>query len=254
MNDVAVLNLMTLCDIVLTETLEINFDAITYPVMPITLNSGMIQIIDDAETLHSISNNKNTIFKYIIKNNESKTINEVMNRYMYSLVLYTLHSYFLGLGDRHLQNIMISKDGAIFHIDFGFILGTDAYPLTASDIKLNHEILDVIGGNDSDSDSDRYKNYLDLCSKGIIILRKYFNMFFILLCNNTKFKEKHIETFVLSRCQPRQPDKVVISELMAIIEKSNDSYSSLIRDFLHKHTQEKTFQNYFGEVFKVAFG
>jgi len=250
MNDVTVLNLMTLCDIILRENLNTNFSFIVYPVMPLTANSGIIEIIDNAETVHAITNNKKTILQHIVGRNENRIIADVLNRYMYSLVSYTLHSYFLGLGDRHLQNIMITDDGAIFHIDFGFILGEDAYPLTASDIKLNSGMLDVIGG----SDGTRYKLYLDLCAQGVIILRKYFNMFFILLSQDPKFKQKYIEKFVMSRFQPRQIDGVVVSELMAIIKQSHNAYSDYIRDFLHYHTQEKTVQNGVTRAIKTAFG
>lgn len=250
MNDVTVLNLMTLCDIILVENLHTNFGVVVYPTMPLSSNSGMIEIIDNADTIHSISNKKKTILQHIVERNEHRVIADVLNRYMYSLVSYTLHSYFIGLGDRHLQNIMITDDGAIFHIDFGFILGTDAYPLTASDIKLNSGMLDVIGG----SDGTRYKTYLELCAKGVVLLRKYFNMFFILLSQDVKFREKHIEKFVMSRFQPRQIDTVVITELMAVIKQSHNAYSDYIRDFLHYHTQEKTVQNGITNVIKNAYG
>ena len=209
----------------------------------------MIQIIDNAETVYSIGNKKKTIFQYICEKNEDKIIGDIMNKYLYSLVSYTLHSYFIGLGDRHLQNIMISHDGTIFHIDFGFILGTDAVPLGSTEIKLNYDMLEVIGGNDS----VRYKQYLDICSHGVIVLRKYFNLFFILLAQNVKFKERHIQRFIMSRFQPRQSDTAVIAELMTVIEKSNNSYSALVRDFLHYHTQEKTVQHGIGKVFKTAY-
>jgi hypothetical protein len=250
MNDVTVLNLMTLCDIILNENLNTNFGVVVYPTMPLTANSGMIQIVDQAETIYAIASKKKTILQHIIERNEDKVISHVLDKYMYSLVSYTLHSYFIGLGDRHLQNIMITDDGAIFHIDFGFILGTDAYPLTASDIKLNSDMLDVIGG----TDSARYITYLDMCCKGVILLRKYFNMFFILLSQDSKFKEREIEKFVKSRFQPRQADYIVIEELMTVIKHSNNAYSDLIRDFLHYHTQEKTVQNGIGWAIGVAFG
>ena len=250
MNDVSVLNLMTLCDIILSENLNTNFGVVVYPAMPLTANSGMIEIIDEAETVHAITTKRKTILQHIVERNEDKVIADILNRYMYSLVSYTLHSYFIGLGDRHLENIMITDDGAIFHIDFGFILGTDAYPLTATDIKLNSGMLDVIGG----FDSARYQTYLDLCAKGVILLRKYFNMFFILLSQDTKFKQRHIQKFVLSRFQPRQSDSVVIEELMAVIKQSNNAYSDSIRDFLHYHTQEKTVQNGMTRAIKAAFG
>lgn len=250
MNDVTVLNLMTLCDIILSENLNTNFGVVVYPTMPLTANSGMIEIVNGAETIYSIINKEKTIIQHIIERNEDKIISNVLDRYMYSLVSYTLHSYFIGLGDRHLQNIMITDDGAIFHIDFGFILGTDTYPISASDIKLNAGMIDVIGG----SDGRRYKMYLELCSKGVILLRKYFNMFFILLTQCNQFKDRKIENFILSRFQPRQVDSVVIEELLSIIKYSNGAYSDYIKDFLHYHSQEKTVQHGISKAIKTAIG
>lgn len=250
MNDVTVLNLMTLCDIILSENLNQSFGVVVYPVMPLTANSGMIEIVPEAETVHAILNKKQTILQHIVDRNENRVIADILNRYMFSLVSYTLHSYLIGLGDRHLQNIMITDDGAIFHIDFGFILGADAYPLTASDIKLNSGMLDVIGG----PDSLRCKTYLELCAKGVILLRKYFNMFFVLLMQDTNYSEKHIQKFIMSRFQPRQKDDVIIEELMTVIRRSHDAYSSYIRDFLHYHTQEQTVKHGMGKILKTAYG
>ena len=250
MNDVTVLNLMTLSDIILRESLNTNFSVIVYPIIPLTANSGMIEIVENAETIYTILNKSPTILQYIMDKNNNQIVGDVLDRYMYSLVSYTLHSYFIGLGDRHLQNIMITDEGAIFHIDFGFILGTDAYPITATDIKLNPGMLDVIGG----SDGHRYKEYLKLSAQGVILLRKYFNMFFILFSSDTQFKERHITRFVTSRFQPKQTDGAVIDELISVIKQSNGAYSSYIRDFIHDCSQKNTLQDGLYRIINAAFG
>lgn len=250
-NDMTVLNLMSMSDIILRESVSPNFKAIIYPVLPIGQNSGMIEIVNNATTIHDIATDKKTILQHILKTNEDKLIGEVINKYMFSLVSYTLHSYFIGLGDRHMQNIMITNDGSIFHIDFGFILGKDAHPIVCGDIKLNKEMLDVIGGQGS----FKYETYLELCSQGTIILRKFFNIFFILLLQiqSDHMNESIIEKFIMSRFQPRQTDHTVISEIMAVIQHSNDTYGDIIRDFLHFHSQEKTMQNKLSEFIYTTY-
>lgn len=248
MNDVAVLSLMTLSEIILREQVDPNISAVTYHVMPITYASGMIEIVEQAETVHSIVERKKTILKHIVSKNEEGSVREALDRYLYSLVSYTLHSYFIGLGDRHLENIMVTDDGSIFHIDFGFILGTDAYPMTSIDIKLNSNMIDVI----ADDESDRHSRYLELCSQGVVVLRKFFNMFYIILSQSKTLSEKHVEKFIMSRFQPRQSDEMIVTELLAVIEKSHDAYSQYIRDFLHTHSKQGTVQNGIAAIIGTA--
>ncbi len=46
----------------------------------------------------------------------------------------------MGIGDRHLENLMLEKSGRMMHIDFGFILGKDPKPFPPP-IKLCKEMV-----------------------------------------------------------------------------------------------------------------
>ncbi|GAX11223.1 hypothetical protein FisN_UnNu033 [Fistulifera solaris] len=49
----------------------------------------------------------------------------VMDRYIKSCAGYSILTYILGVGDRHLDNLLIHSSGAFFHCDYSFLMGSD---------------------------------------------------------------------------------------------------------------------------------
>lgn len=76
-------------------------------------------------------------------------------------------TYLLGVGDRHLDNLMITRHGHFFHIDFGFMFGRDPKPLPPA-FRLTREMVEGMGG----MDSSEYRQFCSLACQAFNALRK----------------------------------------------------------------------------------
>lgn len=70
---------------------------------------------------------------------------DVINNYVKSCAGYSIICYILGVGDRHLHNLLLCENGRMFHVDFGFILGRDPKPMPPS-MKLTSDMINAMGG------------------------------------------------------------------------------------------------------------
>jgi len=82
---------------------------------------------------------------------------------------YCVITYLLGVGDRHLDNIMVRTDGCLFHIDFGFILGKDPKPYPPP-FRLTKEMAEAMGYPDDPNYTQKFKTK---CCQAYTTLRKH---------------------------------------------------------------------------------
>lgn len=94
-----------------------------------------------------------------------------MDTYIRSCAGYCVITYLLGIGDRHLDNLLLTRNGNLFHIDFGYILGRDPKPLPPP-MKLSREMVEGMGG----AHSEFHLEFRKLCYTAFHQLRRHSNL------------------------------------------------------------------------------
>jgi len=146
---------------------------------------GMIEVVTESETTSGIqlkygggavgALRMDPIALFLKDNNESKVQYEkAVQNFVHSCAGYCVATFVLGIGDRHNGNIMVTKDGHLFHIDFGHFLGNFKKKFGVNRERaafvFTPEMAYVMGGRNYKR-ADEFKKFLDLCSQAYLALR-----------------------------------------------------------------------------------
>lgn len=91
---------------------------------------------------------------------------DVMDTYVKSCAGYSVITYILGVGDRHLDNLLLHQSGSFFHCDYSFLLGSD--PKKYLPMRITEDMVNGMGG----VESDNYAKFLSLSSAAFLALRR----------------------------------------------------------------------------------
>eukprot|EP00727_Mastigamoeba_balamuthi_P005824 m51a1_g1861 putative phosphatidylinositol 3-kinase (838) ;mRNA; r:628565-632039 len=145
-----------------------------YRVLATSSTSGMVQRINSQSIDHVIKDGDIQKFfrQYHADPSGPYGISpDVIDTFVKSCAGYCVITHILGIGDRHLDNLMLTPDGNMFHIDFGFILGNENKPFPPP-MKLCKEMVTAMGG----PQSPHYNQFRQYCCETYNILRKHANM------------------------------------------------------------------------------
>ncbi|KAL0491847.1 phosphatidylinositol 3-kinase, partial [Acrasis kona] len=156
---------------------NINLYLTLYKCVATGRDTGLVEMVDKSHTLASILETS-SIYDFLCKYNEQgPTLEKAFERYIKSCAGYCVITYLLGIGDRHLDNLLLKQDGSMFHIDFGFVLGEDPKPLfTTPYMRLNKEMMQVMY-----MDKRYHDMFYRTCCEVFWILRQYSNIICTLL-------------------------------------------------------------------------
>ena len=210
----------------------------TYTVFPITCGFGCITMIPDVETLYAI-NETTTVLNYILSNNGNENIQTVRGRFIKSCAGACLLAFILGLRDRHLQNILVQKNGVLTHIDFGYILGKDPKYLNTK-MRITTGMIDAMGGRLSEG----YQRFVELISESYSKIRLHSSLFFHLLSAESHiFKDRKRSTLVIKKhCQAvffpglfNETAELLVENIVE--ESSTETLYTQVCDLFHKFGQ-----------------
>ena len=137
------------------ENCRLDMYAFPYRVVATEPGCGVIEVIPKAISRDQLGREHiNNLYSYFLQLHGPECDSrfaQARYNFIRSLAAYSLITYLLAVRDRHNGNIMISEDGHIIHIDFGFIL--DLCPggiaFEKSPFKLTAEMISILGGQNS---------------------------------------------------------------------------------------------------------
>merc|ERR1719464_1288969 len=202
----------------------------------------MMEFVPSAPPIGSIISdyaNKGSISGYLeamAKGNVSE-LALYQDRFIKSLAGYCVITYLLGVGDRHLDNILLTNGGYLFHIDFGYIYGEEP-PMKGTispKIRIIKQMIAVMGGENS----TKYKQFRQYIISAYLRLRKRAPLILNLLSLIGQGQMQEVDDdvrFVYSRFSLEINEDLAANELLRIVEEAaNSIWTALLIDAPHNY-------------------
>ena len=212
----------------------------TYSVFPVTSNSGIIQMLDGVTTLYDVKHKHHTTLQnFILDRNSSLTVDNLRTRFVKSVAAACVLSYVIGVGDRHLENMLVTDDGKLIHVDFGYLLGDDPKHVQ-TEMRITPDMLDALGGKGSAT----FTSFQELCGDVYKILRTQSSFWYCLLTYLSDAsprigtfwgQRKRIQQHVLERLCPGEMEDEATMQIVEIVKRSSkDGWGNTVSDTVHR--------------------
>ncbi|XP_038831812.1 phosphatidylinositol 3-kinase catalytic subunit type 3 [Salvelinus namaycush] len=240
--DQLILQIISLLDKLLRKE-NLDLKLTPYKVLATSTKHGFMQFVQSvpvAEVLATEGNIQSFFRKHAPSDKGPYGISsEVMDTYVKSCAGYCVITYILGVGDRHLDNLLLTKTGKLFHIDFGYILGRDPKPLPPP-MKLSKEMVEGMGG----MQSEQYQEFRKQCYTAFLHLRRYSNLILNLfsLMVDTNIPDIALEPDktvkkVQDKFRLDLSDEEAVHYMQSLIDESVGALFAAVVEQIHKFAQ-----------------
>jgi phosphatidylinositol kinase/protein kinase (PI-3 family) len=246
--DVLTLQMIRLMDRFWKEQGGLDLQLLPYKAMATGDQAGLIEVVLNAETTANINKQlggafsvwkPETLYKWLkAENPNEKLWSEVVQRFSLSCAGYCVATYVLGIGDRHNDNIMVTRSGNLFHIDFGHFLGNFKSKLgikrERAPFIFTPQFAYVIGGKGTET----FKFFEQTCSNAYNIIRKHARLFIVLfqmmLSTGIPELQKPEDIFYLRDAFSLDlKDEDAANKFVDLIQVALNTTTTLINDTVH---------------------
>ena len=222
----------------LLKNVHLDFEFTTYKVLATSKSDGFVEFVPNCSTIFDVLKKyDDQILPYLkqISANSDSNLDKNLESFINSCAGYCVVTYILGIGDRHLENLLIDKKGRMFHIDFGFILGKDpkGYP---PPMKLCKQMVEAMGGKNSKG----YEDFKKKCVDAYLYLRSnarlVVNMFYLMIhCGITELSEnrEHVLNKLHEKFVPNLNPQEASNSLLNKLEESVNAFYPYLMEKFH---------------------
>jgi phosphatidylinositol 3-kinase len=215
-----------------------------YHILATSPTAGAVQFIPSTP-LSDVDKTDRSILNFLRRHNPDPNAplgvrKETMDTYIKSCAGYCVITYILGIGDRHLDNLLLTPNGNFFHADFGYILGRDPKPF-APLMKLSTQMVDGMGG----PDHENFRQFRQHCATAYLALRKSANLILNLFALMTESNVQDIRNEpdkavwkVEERLQLEKEDMEATAHFEWLIDTVRVAWAPKVIDTFHTFTQQ----------------
>ena len=227
-----------------------------YNVLPTGPSIGFIEMVPDASTFREIhiehgltgSFKEDSLALWLQRYNTSEAeYAQAVKTFTASAAAYCVATYLLGIGDRHNDNIMLTRKGHLFHIDFSKFMGAvqmfgnikrDRVPFV-----LTPDMAYVI--NNGLAPTPNFQKFIEYCCNAFNSIRRkktlILNLLGLMVYSDISYlSTKEDLSYIEDALQPHLTDDQATTFFTRLIEGSLSSRSTQLNFFIHNVAQIKT--------------
>lgn len=202
-----------------------NIQALTYKCFPLGVDYGIIEFIPNCRTIKDITDGRKT----------NKLSADNMSQLMSTCAGSYIAAYILGIRDRHYENVLVTDEGTVFHIDFGYMLGEKVAGLDASKFAITSDLAKLMG-------KQRYTQFVDICTLCWCILRENCQelLDFARLSFAFLFPIEEVEDFIKNTLLMHEPMEIAKKRIHKKLHQAPKKWNTKMKNFAHSVAQSRS--------------